>query len=125
MKRMCLMLGVLAVLLALSLTAIRFAADTRDTLFAMTEEARGYIAQKDAEGLYLHAKKMSAFVEGRQPILSLYVRHDELEKLETQLISLIAQARSGDTDVSILLAQIEFIANHICEREVPQLDNVL
>lgn len=122
---MGLMLGILTLLLLLSIAATAYAADTRDILLTMTEEARAYIEQEDAQALYLQAEKMSAFVEGRQAVLSLYVRHDELEKLEVQLISLTAQARSGDTDVSILLAQIDFIANHIYERELPEINNLL
>lgn len=125
MKRVSLMLGILALLLLLAVAGVLFAADTRDTLFQMSAEAAALIEQDDADALYRQAQKMSAFVEGRQSILSLYVRHDELEKLQTQLVSLEAQAKSGDTDVSIILAQIEYLANHIYERELPGIDNLL
>ena len=125
MKRLIGVLSMVLLLLIGSVAAMWFLADTRDEIKEMTEEARGMIAKQDAEALEKQAKKMSAFIEGRHPILSLYVRHDLLDTLEMYITSLIAQAESGDTDVSILLAQIDFTLNHIYERELPDWNNLL
>lgn len=124
MKRIVLIIGILCMLAALSLGGMVFAADTSSGMREMLTEAQTYADRKDSEALLKQAEKMSAFVEGRQRILRLYVRRSELEQLEADLICLQAQARSGDTDVSILLAQIGYMAEHIYEREKLTVKNL-
>ena len=124
MKRMVLMLGILAVLVLSSLGGMAFAADTSEQMRGLLDKAQEYADRKDSELLLKQAEKMSAFIEGRQGVLRLYVRRGELEQLEADLICLKAQARSGDTDVSILLAQIGFTADHIFEREKLTVKNL-
>lgn len=118
------MLGILSVLLFSSFGGMAFAADTSAKMQELLGEAQVYADGKDSEALAKQAEKMSAFIEDRQGILRLYVRRGELEQLEADLICLEAQARSGDTDVSILLAQIGYTADHIYEREKFTLKNL-
>lgn len=125
MKRMCVILFILAFILCVAAGGVFYAKYTCEQMVAMTEEAEQLSEERDVEALLSQAKKMSAFLESRHLILSLYVRHDELEKLTTHLLDLYAQAEAGDAEVHTVLVQIAFMARHIYERELPNLDNLL
>lgn len=125
MKRLYVILAILGVILLTALAGVFYAKDTCSTLLSMTEEAQKLCEREDAELLYQQAEKMSAFLESRHLILSLYVRHDELEKLTLHLSDLCAKTKSGDIQVAVTLSQITFMSRHIYERELPNLDNLL
>jgi len=125
MKRLCVILLILALILSVAAGGVFYAKDTCEKLLDMTEEAKRLSDADEAAALALQAEKMSAFLEGRHLILSLYVRHDELEKLTVHLLNLCAQSEAGSTDVQTTLAQVSFMAQHIYERELPNLDNLL
>lgn len=125
MKRLFVILLILALILSVAAGGVVYAENTCEELVSMTEEARRLSDAEDVAALALQAEKMSAFLEGRHLILSLYVRHDELEKLTVHLLTLCAQTKAGSTDVQTTLAQVSFMAQHIYERELPNLDNLL
>ena len=63
MKRMVLMLGILAVLVLSSLGGMAFAADTSEQMRGLLDKAQEYADRKDSESLLKQAEKMSAFIE--------------------------------------------------------------
>ncbi|MCI5923224.1 MAG: DUF4363 family protein [Oscillospiraceae bacterium] len=125
MKRLFIIVQILTLILFVAVSGVVYARNTCEELVSMTEEAKRLSDAEDAAALALQAEKMSAFLEGRHLILSLYVRHDELEKLTVHLLTLCAQSKAGSTDVQTTLAQVSFMAQHIYERELPNLDNLL
>lgn len=125
MKRLFAILLILVLILSVAIGGVVYAKNTCEELVSMTEEAERLSDAEDTAALALQAEKMSAFLEGRHLILSLYVRHDELEKLTVHLLTLCAQTKAGSTEVQTTLAQVSFMAQHIYERELPNLDNLL
>ena len=124
MKRLVAVFILLTVLIVLSFGGKAFVKETRDELIELADKAKEAALSNDAKELLKYAEKMSAFFEDRHSVLSLYVRHDELEKLSAQLLSLLKQAELEDMDIGLTLAQIVFTADHIYERELFSIDNL-
>ncbi len=122
MKRLILILAILAALLGLSLYGISYARQTRDSLGELAAQAAG---SEDRASLLQAAQKLEEYWKSREPFLSFYVRHDELEKINACLSSLQSIAKSnGPAEALPLLNQLLFFANHLYERELPSLNNL-
>lgn len=125
MGRLMSIFGILALIAALSVAGIYYAADTRDRLYTDIDAAIIACEKDDMEILTEKSKAMSTLVKERHGVLSLYVRHDEIEKLENLLIKLEGYAKTEDVDdAAVTLMEARFMAEHIWLREMPSAHNI-
>lgn len=126
MGRMAAICTILALILCVSVFGILYARDTKDVMETAILTAKEACRQEDQAALAASAQEMKAQWESREGILSLYVRHDEIEKMSTYLVSLSAHAQSGSfAGAGAALEQMAFLADHIYRRELPGVNNIL
>ncbi len=113
-------------ILALSLGGIWYAGQTRAQMDTLIEQAIEAATAKKQEELLRLTDSLQQLWEGRETFLSFYVRHDEIEKMNTELVSLrsFAEISAYDSAYAVLY-QMKFMSGHIYEREIPNLDNLL
>lgn len=125
MTRLITISSIIALILAVTIGATLYAKDTRDALNVHIEKGAAACQSKDAKSLKDASNAMSELLKKRHSVLSLYVRHDETEKLETLHVVLAAYIDLGEFEsASVTLSQIKFLANHIYQREALSLDNL-
>lgn len=125
MSRLITISIITALIIALSISGIVFAKNTREKFYDYCETAIEACNREDSDLLLKTAKKMSDLFENRHGFLSFYVRHDEIEKLETLVIGLLSYADTQSYKSAVhCIYQIQFSANHIYVKEIPNLDNL-
>lgn len=126
MPRLITISVILVLILALALGGIWFADRVRDEFVDLIDRAKESCALEDTETLLRVAEEMETLWERRQMVLSFYSRHDELEKMATHITTLRGCAITQAFDnARITLEQIDFLAEHIHYREIPNLNNLL
>ena len=78
---------------------------------------------------YLRYKEMSTEIRDRwdemQEVLSLYIEHDELEKVETQLAAINGQMESRIYDEAVTeIEKCQFILEHIADKTALNIKNI-
>lgn len=125
MSRLITITVIIVLIVSLSVAGIFFAKDTKQIFFYHCNNAIDSCNAQNSDKLLESAKKMSALFESRHGFLSFFVRHDEIEKLETLIISLLSYAKTSSYESAVnCIYQIEFLTNHIYVREIPNLDNL-
>lgn len=125
MERLITILCILIGIIGLSIGGIAYASDTKEKISADIEISLTACLNKDITTLREKSKAMSDFIEERHGVLSLYVRHDEIEKLENLLVRLNCYSKISDLDdAAVTLMEAQFMAEHILLRELPSAHNV-
>lgn len=126
MPRLITISVILILILALALGGIWFADRVRDEFVTLIDQAKKSCTLKDAAALLRLTDEMEVLWERRQVVLSFYSRHDELEKMATHITTLRGCAITQAFDnARITLEQMDFLAEHIHYREIPNLNNLL
>lgn len=116
---------IILLIIALSITGIFYARDVKMDFDALIGQAMESCENESQERLLAQAKMMSELWEKKEGFLSFYVRHDEIEKMSTHLVSLRGYAENEAYDSAYLsLRQMEFMVDHIYNRELPNMDNL-
>lgn len=125
MSRLITISIIVILIIALSISGIFFAKNTKEKFYYHCNSAVESCNTQNSDRLLESAKKMSALFESRHGFLSFFVRHDEIERLETLIISLLSYAKTSSYESAVnCIYQIEFLINHIYVREIPNLDNL-
>ena len=125
MSRLITIISILVAVIIISITGIFYTDNMRDELSEISENALKNCSEKDSHQLMENVNRLSSLWESRQPVLSLYVRHDELESVSNHLVGLFAHAKNNDFDnASVELYKFKFMLNHIYNREVPSIDTL-
>lgn len=126
MQRLITISVILLLIIALALGGIWFAGGVRDEFALLIGQAEVCCDGEDAGGLLRIAEEMDALWEKRVLVLSCYARHDELEKMATHITTLRGCALTGSFETArITLEQMRFITEHIHQRELPNLNNLM
>lgn len=125
MTRLLTVSSIMVLIVGLMFGATFYAKDTKNSLEVHIKAAIEACQSEDKEGLINASNAMSELLKKRHGVLSLYVRHDETEKLETHNVILSSYAKLGSFEsAEVCLAQISFVANHIYQRESLSIDNI-
>lgn len=125
MSRLVTICTIILLIVALSITGIFYARDVKTDFDVMIQEALDACEKEDQQALLAKAGEMFDHWENREGFLSFYVRHDEIEKMSTHLVSLQGYAEQEAYDSAHLsLRQMEFMVDHIYNRELPNMDNL-
>lgn len=126
MSRAITVASIMVLILAMSFGGIWYSHEVREEFRSLIAEAHSLAADGDSEGLGRHTEQMRARWEEREAILSFYVRHDLLEQMTQYLINLKGYAATETlASAQVTLEQMQFLAEHIYERELPNWNNVL
>ncbi|MFZ2538597.1 MAG: DUF4363 family protein [Oscillospiraceae bacterium] len=125
MTRLITITAIMIAMLALSISGIYYAKETKTQFDELIDIALVQCKNKDTQTLAESTKKMSALYQSRHGFLSFFVRHDELEKIDIDLVSLLGYVKIGSFDsIQICLEQIRFMINHIYSKELPNIENL-
>lgn len=125
MTRLITTIGIIITIIALCICGVFYTKNTKVQFIELIDTAIEQCENNDINGLKESTKKMSAFFESRHSFLSFFIRHDEIEKIETDIINL-----SGYTNISsfhnaqISLNHLKFMINHIYKNEIPNMENL-
>ncbi len=125
MSRLITIISILITIIIISIISIWYTDNTRDILGEVSEIAIENCKIRDNQQLINNINRLSTLWESRQPVLSLYVRHNELESVSNHLVGLMAHAKNNDFDNAYVeLCKLKFMLNHIYNREVPSIDSL-
>ncbi|WMJ23498.1 DUF4363 family protein [Paludicola sp. MB14-C6] len=126
MSRLLTTIGMILLILAISFCGIWYVHQSNKEMIALCEDAIIFSNKENQDGLLSCIKKLSALWESKQLILSLYVRHDEMERIDSLLVVINAYYETKNYhSVSVELHQLEFMLDHIYRRELPTINNLL
>ena len=125
MTRLITTLCMVGIMISLSIWGIYYAKDTQIQLDTLIDMALAQCVNEDSANLHQSVEKMSAFFTSRHSNLSFFVKHDEVDKINTNLLSLstYAKADSFENAYSCLL-HIRYTMDHIYNKELPTLDTL-
>ena len=125
MKRVPVAVAILLLFLCVATLGIVYAKSTCTTMSEYAKTAQQYCEENNAADAAETINRMSAYFESRHPVLSLYARHDELETLDTNLVVVTEQVAVENLSLAaVTLSEINFMVNHIYERELPGFHNL-
>ena len=124
-KELIIIIVVIILIVGLDVITNKYTKETLQILSGDLKILREYILDEDKEKSKDQMKKIKENWEQRYKILAFYIEHDELEKVETEMVKLQA-----DIDVEEFkhcvseLETIIFILEHIQEKEEMHLRSV-
>ncbi len=125
MKRTILISCILITIISASFYTIWFTKQVKTELLELSKNAEIACDELDIEKYCDNINKLSANWESRQFILSLYIRHDDLENISNHIASLSAVAKREDISTAIVeLYRLNFMLNHIYEHQLPSVNNL-
>lgn len=125
MGRTITILTILLLIVALSVTGIFYAGSVRDRFEEAVEQMLPLCLNGDSGSLKQELANLEECWGKKESFLSFFVRHDEIEKMNTHLTTLRACIETERYDGAYhILKQMQFMSNHIFERELPNIDNL-
>lgn len=116
---------IITLILAFSFWGIYYARDTADTYHTMIKQAEILSSKQDTGALLKLANKMDRMWSKREILLSFYVRHDDLDKMGVNLSVLKSHIGNKDyKNINLILQQLDYVAEHIYEKELLNLNNL-
>ena len=127
MKEIIIIISILIIIFAGSMITQRYLNKTSALLINKLEDIKGNIENKelDREKISQKAEEMYNEWEKTNEKWSIIILHDEIDLIETALIKMKAEIRSGEIEDS--MAEIDtsiFLLNHIKEKEKTSLKNI-
>lgn len=117
-KELIIIIVVILLIVGLDIITNRYTKETIEILSKDLNILKEYILDEDKEKSEEQIKKIKQNWEQRYKILAFYIEHDELEKVETELVKL--QADIGVKEFKHCVSELEtiiFILEHIQEKE--------
>lgn len=125
MARLITVIIILTGIVSFGVCGMSYTNDMEKRITAYVENAFTACENEDQAALKKESNAMSSFVKKRHSVLSLFVRHDEIEKIETHLTTLLGYCELNAFDSArICLLEIRFMAEHIHARELLTADNI-
>lgn len=125
MDRILIITIVLIGTIALSITSLFHLKDTSNEFLEIILLAEQACLDKDTILLRKYTDELWELVNAKHSLLSLYVSHDEIEKIESTVIILQSYSITETFDGALAcLKQLYFTTNHMYERELLNWDNI-
>lgn len=117
----CILIGTIVLSVA-SLVHLKETSELFSQIIVLAEES---CLDKDIEMLEKYTQELWELVNDRYSVLSLYVSHEEIEKIESTIIVLQSYVITETFDGALAcLKQLYFTTNHMYERELLNWDNI-
>jgi len=126
MGRLITTICIFTLTIIISISGIYHSYNTNLRFSKILDEAIYNCKNEETEKLIENIDRLSALWRSRQPISSLYIRHNEMDSVDVLLVTAKAFAESDSFDSTCTeLYQLKFMVNHIYEKQVPNLHNLL
>ena len=125
MKEIMISIGVILFILVLDFTTQRYMKQTVDVMTVDLHELRKEIKDENKENLEDSIKRLNDEWNNRNKILSLYIEHDELEKVETYLSGFESYVEEEDKALALNeIDKTEFVLEHISNKYKFNMENI-
>lgn len=126
MSRLITTICIVMLTIIISVSGLYHSYNTSLEFSEIIDEAVENCKNEDSEKLVENINRLSALWVSRQPITSLYIRHNEMDSVEVLLVTAKAFAEADSFDnTCIELHQLKFMVKHIYEKQIPNLHNLL
>lgn len=125
MKEFIISIGIIAFIFILDFATQKYTKETVDIMSTHLHELRNEIKGDDQEKLEESIKKINDDWNKYNKTLSLYIEHDELEKVETYLSGF--ESYIDEEDEAVALNEIdktEFVLEHISNKYKFNMENI-
>ena len=117
-KELIIIVIVIALIVGLDIITNKYTNETLEVLSSELNILKDYILKEEKESSQEQMKKIKQNWEERYKILAFYIEHDELEKVETEMVKLEADIEVEEFKHCISeLETTNFILEHIQEKE--------
>lgn len=124
-KELIIIFIVIALIVGLDIITNKYTKETLEVLSSELNILKDYILKEDKENSQEQMQKIKQKWEERYKILAFYIEHDELEKVETELVKLEADIKVEEFKHCISeLETTNFILEHIQEKEEMHLRSI-
>ena len=124
-KELFIIFIVIAIIVGLDIITNKYTNETLGILSSELYTLKDYILKEDKENSQEQMQKIKLKWEERYKILAFYIEHDELEKVETEMVKLEADIEVEEFKHCISeLETTNFILEHIQEKEEMHLRSV-
>lgn len=125
MDRLVIISTILVGIIIMSIASLLHLKDTSEIFAELILLAEESCINEDIINLTTHTKAMSNLINDRHSLLSLYISHEEIEKIESTIIVLESYVSLRAYEGALAcLKQLYFTTNHLYERELLNLDNI-
>ena len=124
-KELIIIVIVIAIIVGLDIITNRYTKQTLEILSSELNILKDYILKEDKENSKEQMQKIKLKWEERYKILAFYIEHDELEKVETEMVKLEADIEVEEFKHCISeFETTNFILEHIQEKEEMHLRSI-
>lgn len=124
-KELFIIFIVIAIIVGLDIITNNYTKQTLEILSSELNILKDYILKEDKENSQEQMQKIKQKWEERYKILAFYIEHDELEKVETEMVKLEADIEVEEFKHCISeLETTNFILEHIQEKEEMHLRSI-
>lgn len=124
-KEFIIIVIVIVMIVWLDISTNQYTKETLEILSSEFNVLRKYVLEENREESEKQFKKIKQNCEERYKILAFYIEHDELEKVETEMIKLEAEIYVGELESCISeIRMVIFILEHIQDKEKLQLQSI-
>lgn len=124
-KEIIIIIVAIAIVVSLDIVTNNYTKDTVDIMSQKLDVLRKYIFEENKEKADLQIPEIENEWEERYKTLAFYLEHDELEKVNTELVSLKAFLNMEEySECMNSLDKCVFILEHIQEKEETSLKSV-
>lgn len=124
-KEIIIIIVAIAIVVSLDIVTNNYTKDTVDIMSQKLDVLRKYIFEENKEEADLQIPEIENEWEERYKTLAFYLEHDELEKVNTELVSLKAFLNMEEySECMNSLDKCVFILEHIQEKEETSLKSV-
>lgn len=125
MKEIIISMGIVIIIFVLDFTTQKYMKETVDVMSIYLNDLRDEVRGENKESLKESIKKINDEWNKYSKNLSLYIEHDELEKVETYLSGF--ESYNDEEDKALALNEIdktEFVLEHISSKYKFTMENI-
>ena len=124
-KELIIIVVVITLIVGLDIITNKYTKETLESLYNELNILEKYILIEEKEKCIKQMKKIKQEWEKRYKILAFYIEHDELEKVETEMVKLEADIKVEEYTHCISEVKTTiFILEHIKDKEKLQLESI-
>ena len=124
-KELIIIVIVIAIIVGLDIITNKYTKQTLEILSRELNILKDYILEENKEKSEEQMQKIKQKWEERYKILAFYIEHDELEKVETEMVKLEADIKVEEFKHCVSeLETTDFILEHIQEKEEMHLRSI-
>lgn len=115
---------IIAVIVAGNILTGNFIDSKLDHIIGLLDEINPILEEEDYEKAGKKITEIREYLDESETLLSCYIEHDELEKVQTSLVLLESYIKLGDDEAFSEANQMSFVIKHIEEKDDLKIKNI-